>query len=189
MPRLTSDLFIERTCELLSRQCGSDVALSKILDACNAQKGSLYHFFPGGKEELLTAAVEKQCGCATEHVQSCLTTSDTAAEAVRQLVNEIAELMDRPDSPIGMPFIALAATIGASYEPVRLACETAITRIGSLFARQLVKDGFTTKEAKNLAAFCVPAIDGAMLLARSRGNTKPLKLAASNLATLFQRNS
>ena len=185
MPRLNSDLFIDRTCELLSTHCGGDVTLSTILDACNAQKGSLYHFFPGGKDELLAAAVENQANCAAAHIQRCLENSSTAAEAIQQHLEHISDLMDRPDSPVGMPFLALAATIGATNESARLACEDGIARIQSLYVKQLVKDGFTRKEAKNLAAFSVLAVDGAFLLSRSRGNTQPLKLAALNLGRMF----
>ena len=189
MSRHTVDQFIDRTSELLSANCGGDVALSSILEACEAQKGSLYHFFPGGKDELLAAATLKQAKCAEEHILMCLDKSMNAAIAIQKHVDFLAALADQSANTIGMPFIALAATIGASNEAVRQACEYAISRIESLFANQLVADGFAKKEAKELASFSIMSIDGAILLTRSHGNSKPLKLVSKRLYRLFSMPS
>ena len=160
MPRLTSEYFVDRTLELLRDQCGADVSLSTILEACGAQKGSLYHFFPGGKEALYTAAVEKMGLCATTHIQKCIEETDSASEAIQQQLSQLTKLIDQPNSSVGMPFLVLAATIGASNGGVREACENAISSIETLFSKQLIKDGFAAKEAKQLSAFCVLAVDG-----------------------------
>ena len=185
LPRLTSEHFVDRTLELLRDQCGGDVSLSMILEACRAQKGSLYHFFPNGKEALYAAAVEKMGHCATTHIQKCIEETDSASEAVQQHLRELAKLIDQPNSPVGMPFLVLAATIGASNDGVRIACEKAISSIESLFSKQLIKDGFATRDAKRLATFCVLSVDGAILASRSQGNTQALKLAAKTLGKLF----
>ncbi|MEM8736503.1 MAG: TetR/AcrR family transcriptional regulator [Planctomycetota bacterium] len=185
MPRLTSEHFVDRTSELLRQQCGGDVTMSMVLKACRAQKGSLYHFFPGGKEELLVAAVKKMRGFSIDHIQKCLNETDTAAQAIKKHLQFLAKLFDRPDITPGMPYLALAATIGEGNDNVRDACDAAIREIESLYANQLVRDGFSTKEAKNRAAFSVLAVEGAILQARVRGNSSPLKLVAANVVEVF----
>ena len=123
--------------------------------------------------------------CATTHIQKCIEETDSASKAVQQHLRELAKLIDQPNSPVGMPFLVLAATIGASNDGVRIACEKAIASIESLFSKQLIKDGFATRDAKRLATFCVLAVDGAILASRSQGNTQALKLAAKTLGQLF----
>ena len=56
MNRLSRDIFVERTRVLLTQQGCTEVSLSNVLTACGANKGSLYHFFPKGKDELVVAA-------------------------------------------------------------------------------------------------------------------------------------
>ena len=185
MPRLTSEHFVDRTSVLLRERCGADVTMSMVLEACGAQKGSLYHFFPGGKDELLAAAVNKTGACAAAHIQMCIENSESAAEAIQKHLHHIAKLIDQPDSPIGLPFVTLSATVGALNTGVRDACDDVITTIETLYFKQLVKDGFSTREARGLATFSVFAVEGAIARSHASGNTKPLKLAVSHLTRLF----
>ncbi len=189
LPRLTSEHFVDRTSELLTEQGGGDVSLSMVLEACGAQKGSLYHFFPGGKDELVTAAVKKMHACATAHIRQCIEETQSAAEGVHKHLLHVAKLVDKPGIlPLGMPFLALAVTIGETNESVHDACNAALKEIESLFSKQLVVEGVETKQAKRLASFAVAAIDGSILFARVRGNSKPVKLAADMIAELFSQS-
>ena len=158
-----------------------------VLKACNAQKGSLYHFFPGGKEDLLVAAVESMRRCSIDHIRMCLDKSDSAAGAITRHLQFVARLFDRPDATVGMPYLALAATVGAKNPKVRTACNLAIEEIESLYASQLVQDGFESREAKRLSAFSVLAIEGAILQAGVQGTSQPIKLVASRIVQLFER--
>ena len=185
MSRLTSEHFVDRTSELLREQGGGDVTLSMVLDACGAQKGSLYHFFPGGKEELVAAAVKKMHACAASNVRQCIEETQSAAEGVKRHLLHVAKLIDRPNSGLGMPFMVLAATIGETNASVRTACETAVKDIDSLFCNQLVSEGLDKKTAKRLTGFALAAIDGSILSARICGNSKPVKLAADMVAEIF----
>ncbi|MEM9412248.1 MAG: TetR/AcrR family transcriptional regulator [Planctomycetota bacterium] len=185
MPRLTSEHFIERTSELLATHCGSDVSLAVILKECDAQKGSLYHFFPGGKDELFVATVDKMAGCATRHISKCMEESTCAATAISKHIRHIAQLMERADRPIGLPFTAMAAIYGENCPAVRDSCEAAISNVQSIIAKRLVQDGFTSHKAKSLGLFSILSIDGAILLSNSRGHAKPLRIAANHLAELL----
>src|SRR6185369_5125914 len=53
----TRQRLVESTVELFRRQGYSGTGLKAILAAADAPFGSLYHFFPGGKEELGVAAL------------------------------------------------------------------------------------------------------------------------------------
>ena len=187
LARLTSEHFVDRTSELLREQSGGDVTLSMVLEACGAQKGSLYHFFPGGKDELVAAAVNKMHACATAHIRQCIEETQSAAEGARKHLLHVAKLIDEPGIALGMPFLALAATIGEANESVHAACGAAVKEIESLYSKQLVAEGVETKQAKRLAGFGLAAIDGSILFARVRGNSKPVKLAADMIAELFSR--
>ena len=50
--------MIEQAVILLARKGFQGASFSEILDAAGAPRGSLYHHFPGGKEELVLAAMD-----------------------------------------------------------------------------------------------------------------------------------
>ena len=54
----TRDRIIVATNELFRRNGYNGTSLSQISKAANATIGSIYHFFPGGKEALAVATVE-----------------------------------------------------------------------------------------------------------------------------------
>src|SRR5882757_8086763 len=53
----TRQRLVDSTVDLFRRQGYSGTGLKAILTAAHAPFGSLYHFFPGGKEELGVAAL------------------------------------------------------------------------------------------------------------------------------------
>lgn len=181
MKRLTKEIFIEQTCRLLNERGRIDFALSDVLDSCGAQKGSLYHFFPGGKNELVVAAVEQMSDCALAHVQACLESEDSVADAVYRQVSDLAKLVETQDRPIAIPFSAIAAITGDDNEEVTLACQRALQRLESAFLKALKNDGLKASQAKGVATFIIAAIEGAFLLSRTGRTGKPLRLAAPNL--------
>ncbi|MFA9564328.1 MAG: TetR/AcrR family transcriptional regulator, partial [Acidimicrobiales bacterium] len=53
----TRDRLLAATNELFRRQGFNGTSMSEITKASGAPTGSLYHFFPGGKDELATAVL------------------------------------------------------------------------------------------------------------------------------------
>src|ERR1700723_2816064 len=49
--------MIERTAVLLAKKGLQGTSFSEVLEASGAPRGSLYHHFPGGKDELVLAAL------------------------------------------------------------------------------------------------------------------------------------
>ena len=181
MKRLTREIFIEQTCRLLNERGRTDFALSDVLDSCGAQKGSLYHFFPEGKNELVVAAVEQMSDCALAHVQRCLESEDSVSDAVYRQLSDLAKHVETRGRPIAIPFSAIAAITGDDNEEVTLACQLALQRLESAFLEGLKSDGLKASQAKSVAAFIIATIEGAFLLSRTRRTGQPLRLAAPNL--------
>ncbi len=181
MTRLTREFFVEQTCKLLNERGRTDFALSEVLKACGAQKGSLYHFFPEGKDELVVAAVNHMSECAYAHVQACLESEETVADAVYKQVTELARWADTPGRLIAIPFSAIAAITGDTHADVTMACRRALDRLESAFVTRLKADGLKVREAKSVASFILAAIEGGFLLSRTHRTSQPLRLVASNL--------
>ena len=62
------DNMIAGAARLLAQRGLQATSFSTVLAETNAPRGSIYHHFPGGKEELVTAAIEAtRAACAQPH--------------------------------------------------------------------------------------------------------------------------
>ena len=185
MAKLTRDDFIQQTSGLLTESDRTEVSLSDILNSCGAQKGSLYHFFPNGKDELVTATVEHLADCAFQHNSERLESAASTADGVHRLVTDLAKWVDDPACSFAIPFTAIAALTSVDNEKVRLACKNALDRLEELYRLRLRKDGMPARESSNLASFIVVTIEGAFLLSRTHRTSKPLRNIATNLRRII----
>jgi len=68
--------------QLLERQGYYGTGLNEIVQQSGAPKGSLYHYFPGGKEELAAAAITDQGKRIAEYIRGELAKRDDPVEAI-----------------------------------------------------------------------------------------------------------
>lgn len=181
MTRLTRQIFIERTCQLLNQGGRTDFALTDVLDSCGAQKGSLYHFFPKGKHELVLAAVHQMTECAVAHVQSCLESERRVADAAYRQLSDLARWVEKPGPRRAIPFSAIAAITGDENEEVTAACQDALKALDALYCKHLKSEELKPAAAKRLSGFIVTSTEGAFLVARTQQTGQPLRNAASSL--------
>ena len=97
----TRDRIIVATNELFRRHGYNGTSLSQISDAANAPIGSIYHFFPGGKEALAVAVVETTGAVYRDLFISIVTEADDPAAAYVDFFAGAAALLEESDYKIG----------------------------------------------------------------------------------------
>ena len=122
-PATTRERFVSMTARLMSRRGYAGVGLNEIVEKSGAPKGSLYHFFPGGKEQLAAAAVDWAAECFLATLDEAIAKSGSAAAAVGALAAQIAVWMEESGCKDGSPLTIVAVETGAFSEPLRLACQ------------------------------------------------------------------
>ena len=189
MNRLTRDIFVERTQDLLLSNGGRDVHLTDVLSACDANKGSLYHFFPNGKDELLLAAMERQAECALASNRSFVASSRSTAEAITRLVRSLTSMLEQDDCPRFMPFAAAGALSEETEKQIRQVCAQTLESLQQLYSQSLRDEGVPTRLANSLGVMIVSTIEGALLQSRTRGTVAPLKSAGIHLRELIDSHT
>ena len=76
------DRMLQTAGELLHRQGYTATGLNQILDESRAPKGSLYFHFPGGKEELMSLALERTSASLTEMLERILAAAPSGEQAL-----------------------------------------------------------------------------------------------------------
>ena len=87
----TRQQIIEKTSELLDRQGYHATGLNQIVAESETPRGSLYYYFPAGKEELAAEAIGYKAHQMSEHERRSLATIGPAIEAIYQFVVSLAD--------------------------------------------------------------------------------------------------
>jgi TetR/AcrR family transcriptional repressor of lmrAB and yxaGH operons len=177
--------IVAATCDLLEAQGYHATGLNQIVAESGAPKGSLYHYFPDGKEELAAAAIECTGRGLAGRVEAALALDDDAAAAVAFLAAAIADAVEQSGFRSGGSLTTVAMETATSSERINLACRAAYDRLQAAFAAKLAADGYDAPRAAELATFITAAIEGGIILSRTYHSGDPLRRVGRELAALL----
>jgi TetR/AcrR family transcriptional repressor of lmrAB and yxaGH operons len=181
----TRERFIEATCDLLEEQGYHATGLNQIVAQSEAPKGSLYYYFPEGKEELAEEAIARAGERVAGRIRENLAGVADPAAAVRQFVHRIAEHLEAASYRSGGPLMTVAMETTTSSERLNLACRRAYGRLQEAFAETFRAGGFNAERASQLATFVAAAIEGGVILSRTYHSGDPLRRVAQELESFL----
>lgn len=145
------------------REHGYGASLVSISAATGLGKGSLYHFFPGGKEEMATAVLTEIDGWFEAEVFAPLQTLPNSALAIAAMFDAVETYFRSGHAVCLVGVLALgdarhrfAAAVHGYFE--RWVCTLAIA---------LTRSGYGRDDADALADEIVGGIQGSLVLARA----------------------
>lgn len=167
--------MIDKAVVLLARKGLQRASFSEVLEASGAPRGSLYHHFPGGKNELVLAAMN---------------------EASRRALAALESFKGQPADKVAGAFCAIWASVltrsrleaGCAVVAVTLASDSLELRkrAGEIFkgwrallSRMLAEGGIPPGRADGLAASLIAACEGAVAVARAENSLTPFELVVS----------
>lgn len=176
------DQIVQATCELFERQGYYATGLNEIIHESGAPKGSLYYYFPAGKEELGEQAIAQTAQNLVERIRANLAQVTDPAEAMESFVRRIADSVEATQFSTGGPLTAVAMETATRSERLNLACRAAFGEIQAVFAEKLTTSGYEPGLAGELATFITASIEGGVLLSRTAHSGDPLRQVAGLLA-------
>jgi AcrR family transcriptional regulator len=160
---------------LLAQQGLQATSFTEVLQLTGAPRGSIYHHFPGGKDQLVAAAVD----AAGEHAIKVLDglAGSSAEQVTAAFLGLWRLLLERSGNSAGCA--VLAVTVATRSDDL-------IDRAGGVFrawrqrlAELLAAGGLADAEA--FAATLVAASEGAVVLARAERSVEPFDAVAGYL--------
>jgi AcrR family transcriptional regulator len=162
---------------LLAQRGLQETSFSEVLELTGAPRGSIYHHFPDGKDELVAAAVD----LAGAHAISLIDGSgaDSALEITQHFLGMWREVLVRSNYTAGCS--VLAVTI-ATDSPDLLAHAATVFRSWRLrLADLLAAGGLDEADAARFAAILIASSEGAVVLSRAEQSMEPFELVAEQL--------
>jgi AcrR family transcriptional regulator len=145
-------------------------SFATVLGRTNAPRGSTYHHFPGGKNELLAAALDVASEQALAYLEPARGRS--AKAVVERFVGMWRLLLESSDLRAGCAVIAVTVA-GESVELVDHAGQI-FRDWTDMLADMLAEGGLRRREAVDLATLAIAATEGAVALCRAERSLTPL---------------
>lgn len=171
---------------LLMRERGARAtSIADVLAHSGAPRGSAYHYFPGGRTQLLGEATDY----AGEYVARRIRRAGSARQAFDGLIEYYRVQLSDTEFRAGCPVVAVAVESGepgSAAEPELREHAAAVFAVWTqALAELLVTDGLAETAAADLAVLLVSAIEGALVLARAARDTEPLDVVHRHLRSLL----
>lgn len=171
---------------LFRRKGYAATGTNEILAAAGAPRGSFYHYFPDGKEELGAKAIEAAAKRVTLTIRDLATSAVDAEDFARRYIESRIGFMARAGFAEGCPITTtLLETVPGSAR-ITVAGRTALSFWTAEIARMLERFGWTADAAGRTARFILMASGGAQVHARVEGHAGPLHDCADELCRLLR---
>ena len=155
-------------------------SFADVLAATGAPRGSIYHHFPGGKNELLHAALD----LASERALSAMeaTRGKPPAVVVARFLDLWRELLNR--SKLSAGCAVLAVTVAAGDDVLLDHAGTIFRTWTNQLSELFTAGGMRKSAARELAATVIAATEGAVAVSRAQRSREPFDHVAATLTRL-----
>jgi AcrR family transcriptional regulator len=178
----TRERMVVSTALLVREKGARGTSIDDVLAHSEAPRGSVYHHFPGGRQQLLREAIDY----AGEYVAARL---DRAAGTLAMLDAFLKEYRDQlvaSDFRAGCPVVAVAIEAGDGESDLHRHAGAAFERWQQVLAQRLVADGVSAPRARELAVLVIASIEGALVMARAHRDAEPLDDVHHHLRALLR---
>jgi AcrR family transcriptional regulator len=176
----TRERIVNSSAELFRRQGYTGTGVKQIVARANAPFGSLYHFFPGGKEQLGAEAIRTSGRLYVELFASIALAAPDVLSAVHEFFSGAARTLIETDYADACPIATVALEVASTNEPLREATaevfESWIAGATELFAAA----GIARATSRELAFTMLSLLEGAFLFSRALRTTEPMEIAGTS---------
>jgi AcrR family transcriptional regulator len=181
------DRIVYETAQQLRRAGVTATGLRQVVAEAGAPRGSLQHYFPGGKDQLVTEALQWSGSWAADRIGRHLAgmRRPSPSRLFTAMVDDWdADLRGR-DFERGCPVAGAVVDCADTNAAVRQAASAALETWRRPITDALVTMGRTRRRAETLSTLMLCALEGAILLTRAQRDTAPLRLVARELAPVL----
>ena len=182
----TRDRILETSAELFRRQGYSATGVKQIVTEARAPFGSLYHFFPGGKEQLGAEAIRLSGKMYELLIPAVFGPAPDPVTGVHTFFSAAAEHLRETDYEDACPIATVALEVSSTSEPLRQACADVFDSWVHAGTALYEDAGLSPERARELTIAMINALEGAFVLARAQRSTEPLEVAGKLVAAAVE---
>jgi AcrR family transcriptional regulator len=163
---------------LLAERGLQETSFSGVLELTGAPRGSIYHHFPQGKDQLIASAVD----LAGAHAIALIDRSAgaSAEQVTTHFLGMWRQVLVRSEFKAGCS--VLAVTIATDSADLLEHAATVFRTWRLRLAELLREGGLDEQDAARFAAILIAGTEGAVVLSRAEQSMEPFELVAAQLS-------
>jgi TetR/AcrR family transcriptional repressor of lmrAB and yxaGH operons len=142
-----------------------------VIARSGAPRGSIYHHFPGGKEQLAAEALRWYAERTRTRMAGDTVSGGPTVDAVAGYFAATATWLRKSDFRGGCPIGSVALDLGGD-DPLREVVAEAFADWRRVLEHAMRAEGCPEATARSLAALVIAASEGALMLARAERDTR-----------------
>lgn len=177
MKQDTREQMIEGALALLAKQGLQATSFSEVLKLTKAPRGSIYHHFPGGKDELIAEALRLLEQRTIQSIRAL--DSDGPEGIVEGFLGLWRYLLITYNFSAGCS--AVAVTVATNSSRLLERSESIFDSWQSVLTEKFIRAGLPTKRAAGFTTTLIAACEGAVVMARAAKSIEPFERVAKQL--------
>lgn len=178
------DRFVATASRLFQEKGFGATSVNEIAKVGQVPIGSLYYYFPGGKEELGAAAVLYGARGFAEVLREGLASSDEPGQALAACAHLLADRLEASEWRDGCPVATVALETVHRSKVLQTAADEALGSWVELVASRLAELGIEQRTADEIAAVVIAVLEGAELMGRVSKSRAALEAAGRRMPLL-----
>ncbi|WP_433212871.1 TetR/AcrR family transcriptional regulator [Microtetraspora malaysiensis] len=175
----TKGRIVDASGGLFRRNGYTGTGLKQIATAAGAPFGSIYHFFPGGKEQLGAEVIRWSGEMYLRLFETAMDAAPDVVTGVRDFFAGAAETLRETDYADACPIAAVALEVASTNEPLRQATAEVFTSWIDAGTEHLATSGLSRETGRTLMISMLAGLEGAFVLSRALRSTEPVEVAGA----------
>jgi AcrR family transcriptional regulator len=160
--------MVESAAMLIRERGIHGVGLREVVAHSGGPRGSLGRYFPGGKTQLMTEAIDLALVGVFAELERTLNEAETFSEAIGEIVAPWRYLLVEHDFALGCPLAATVVDAITANPDLRVHVSELLVRYQAAVASVYLKFGDSPAQAAEQSTVLFAALEGALILARAR---------------------
>lgn len=178
----TRQRILTANAELFRLQGYTGTGMKQVGTEAGAPFGSIYHFFPGGKEQLGAETIRLAGDYYQELVMGVMAAEPDPVSAVEACFEGAAQTLRDTDYADACPIATVALEVASTNETLRKATAEVFDQWLTVCSKSFEVVGIAEKRARELAFMLLSLLEGGFLFSRAMRSTESLELAGRQMA-------
>ncbi|WP_434088692.1 TetR/AcrR family transcriptional regulator [Amycolatopsis mediterranei] len=183
----TKERIMAAGAELFRRNGYAGTGLKQIVAEANAPFGSLYHFFPGGKEQLGEEVIRTSGLAYIQLFDLFIAPAGDLVSGIEAFFAAGIATLEATGYVEGCPIATVALEVAATNEPLRIATADVFTAWIDAGTEKFARFGLGREAARTLTITAVNNLEGAFVLCRSLRDTEAMAVAGAATVDVARR--
>jgi AcrR family transcriptional regulator len=179
MPSNTKERILNTTAELFRRQGYTGTGMKQIATDAAAPFGSLYHFFPGGKENLGCEVIRTSGRMYMQLFATVALAAPDVVSAMHDFFAGAAQTLEETDYADACPIATVALEVASTNEPLREAAAEVFAEWIEGATQYFVLSGIREERARELSFTMLCLLEGAFIFCRAMRSTESMHVAGA----------